>query len=133
MLVTLIGADELERIGAESLRRTCADLGLAWAHCPIADMQVPRAPFELAWGTFSPEVHLRLDSAETVVLHCRAGLGRTGTIAARILVERGIDAGAAIALVRKYRPGAIETPEQEAWVRALPPGRRADDSRGTRA
>lgn len=126
MLVTLIAAEELGRIGAEPLRQACADLRLAWAHCPITDMQVPLEPFEHAWAYVGPEVHRRLDRGETVALHCRAGLGRTGTIAARILIERGTEAGAAIALVRRYRPGAIETPEQEAWVRALPQRRRAD-------
>jgi ADP-ribosyl-[dinitrogen reductase] hydrolase len=49
-------------------------------------------------------------------MHCYAGLGRTGTIAARLLVEHGMRPDVAIAQVRKIRPGSIETLEQEDYV-----------------
>ena len=49
-------------------------------------------------------------------MHCYAGLGRTGTVAARLLVEHGMAPAEAIALVRKIRPGSIETDEQERYV-----------------
>jgi ADP-ribosyl-[dinitrogen reductase] hydrolase len=47
----------------------------------------------------------------------------TGTIAARLLAELGVPAAEAVRRVRKARPGAIETAEQEGHalaVRALP-------------
>ena len=52
-----------------------------------------------------------------VLLHCRAGLGRTGMIAARLLVELGTPPDAAIVSVRAARTGAIETRAQERHVR----------------
>jgi ADP-ribosyl-[dinitrogen reductase] hydrolase len=51
-----------------------------------------------------------------VLVHCRGGLGRAGTIAARLLVELGMEPTKAIASVRGVRPGAIETSEQERFV-----------------
>jgi ADP-ribosyl-[dinitrogen reductase] hydrolase len=51
-----------------------------------------------------------------VLLHCRGGLGRSGTIAARLLVELGENPRVAIDRVRRARHGAIETPAQEAHV-----------------
>ena len=41
-------------------------------------------------------------------------------IAARLLVETGVDPEAAMERVRSVRPGAIETDEQEEWVRTGP-------------
>ena len=51
-----------------------------------------------------------------MLLHCRGGIGRTGTIAARLLVEFGFKPADAIALVRRTRPGTIETSAQEQYV-----------------
>jgi ADP-ribosyl-[dinitrogen reductase] hydrolase len=64
-------------------------------------------------------VQRRLDLGENVVLHCLGGLGRSGMIAARVLVERGLAPAAAITAVRAARPGAIETAQQEAYVLGL--------------
>src|SRR5260370_28682872 len=47
-----------------------------------------------------------------VAIHCGAGLGRTGTMLACYFVKKGMSAPAAIAHVRRIRPGSIETPEQ---------------------
>lgn len=124
MLVTLIAWTELERIGADALHAACAALQIEWAHCPIHDMQVPGRAFEQAWSVTRDRVHERLDAGQLVTLHCRAGYGRTGTIAAQVLRERSVAAAEAIALVRRHRPGTIETVEQEAYVWALPDGAR---------
>ena len=126
MLVTLVAWIELERIGADALHAACAALKIEWAHCPIHDLQIPGSAFEQAWSVTRGRVHERLDAGELVTLHCRAGYGRTGTIAAQVLRERNIAAAEAIALVRRYRPGTIETIEQEAYVWALPGGVRSE-------
>ena len=56
----------------------------------------------------------------SVFIHCRGGLGRAGTVAARLLIELGeADAAIAIARVREVRPGAIETTAQENHLHEL--------------
>jgi ADP-ribosyl-[dinitrogen reductase] hydrolase len=55
---------------------------------------------------------------KNVVVHCRGGLGRTGTVAACVLVALGRHtAEDAIETVRKARRGTIQTNEQEGFVR----------------
>lgn len=51
-----------------------------------------------------------------VAVHCMAGLGRTGTILACFLAAREMPANNAIIIIREWRPGSIETFEQEAVV-----------------
>ncbi|HHC73476.1 MAG TPA: hypothetical protein ENK78_00180 [Thiothrix sp.] len=57
-----------------------------------------------------------LDEGQTVVVHCFAGLGRAGTIAACVLVAYGHRASDAVKFVRQYRKGAVQTQAQAAFV-----------------
>jgi hypothetical protein len=53
----------------------------------------------------------------TVEVGCFGGLGRTGTMLACMAVLAGVSGDAAVQWVRdNYRPSAVETEEQEAWV-----------------
>ena len=87
-------------------------------HWPIADYQVPDAAFEAAWPVRSAQLRSLLACGGRVVIHCKGGLGRAGTIAARLLVENGTAPVEAVAAVRAVRPHAIETAAQERWVAA---------------
>ncbi|MDD4029531.1 MAG: nucleoside triphosphate pyrophosphohydrolase [Caldisericia bacterium] len=51
-----------------------------------------------------------------VYMHCMGGFGRAGTMAACYLMMQGETAAGAIKKVRKLRPGAIETKEQEIFI-----------------
>ena len=57
-----------------------------------------------------------LKPGNKILIHCRGGLGRTGTIAARLLVDLGIEPNRAIDIVRGCRVGAIENSYQEQWI-----------------
>ncbi len=94
---------------------------MEWHHAPIVDMAVPGPAFEAAWPALSARLRGLTARGGRVLVHCRGGLGRAGMIAARLLVEDGMDPAAAIAAVRAVRPGAIETRAQERWVEAGQP------------
>jgi atypical dual specificity phosphatase len=84
--------------------------GLAHYHFPTPDM-APPTQNQLVDLCRTLEPGLRAN--EGVVLHCKGGLGRTGTALAAILVWFGDSAEAAIARVRAAKPLAIQTPAQQ--------------------
>jgi len=61
-------------------------------------------------------IHFYLEKNMPVAVHCIAGLGRTGTILACYLVREAMSAGEAITAIRRWRPGSIETLDQEAVI-----------------
>ena len=117
-VVTLIEDHEFRLLGIDTLGEQVGRLAMQWVHLPIRDVDVPDIRFESAWTTEGPALHRRIDNGERVLIHCRGGLGRTGLVAAMILVERGTEPREAIRRVREVRPHAVETTEQERYVLA---------------
>lgn len=119
ILVSLMEAEEMREYGVHEIPQRARKLGLQHVHLPIADMHVPEQEFEQVWRQAGPLLHRELQRGARIVLHCYAGLGRTGTIAARMLVESGLTPAEAIRSVRAARPGAIQTRMQELHVHSL--------------
>jgi ADP-ribosyl-[dinitrogen reductase] hydrolase len=115
-IVTLIEDHEFVMLGVKTLGRDVRALGMDWRHLPIVDVSIPDRRFEDAWLLDGPKLHARLDAGERILIHCRGGLGRTGLVAGRILVERGCDPQVAIRRIREVRPHAVETLAQERYV-----------------
>ena len=116
-VVTLVEADELVALRVENMGAAVAARGMRWFHLPVPDVTAPGAAFEAAWSDAGLVLLNMLQNGRDVFVHCKGGLGRAGTVAARLLVELGVEPDQAIAEVRAARPGAIQVPEQEAYVR----------------
>ncbi|WP_372922954.1 ADP-ribosylglycohydrolase family protein, partial [Roseovarius sp.] len=115
-VVTLIEDSEFELLSVTGLGDPARASGMDWHHFPIPDLDVPTPKAMEDWRELSPRLHRILENGGRVLVHCRGGLGRAGTIAALLLVERGRPAGEAMTLVRATRPGSIETGGQERLV-----------------
>ena len=89
------------------------EFGFEYKHIPIPDFSTPTLEQIEEFVTF---VNNLLSSKKKIVVHCEAGIGRTGTMLACYLVSEGYNAENAISEVRKRRPGSIETMEQEDTV-----------------
>lgn len=92
---------------------------------PIPDGQAPGSMAEMI--RILQEIREARATADVAVA-CMGGVGRTGTVAACALVEGGMAADDAIATVRAVRhPTAVETAEQERFVRLFRAERQAGD------
>ena len=119
-LVTLMESHELEALHVPTLGDVAETTGLDWLHLPIRDVSIPDKRFEHRWPPVSTQLIDKLGRDESIVIHCKGGLGRTGLVAAVLLVHQGMSPDSALLKVREARPGAIETREQEDYLHGHP-------------
>jgi hypothetical protein len=128
--MAMVGFPDGTRIRASSISDRCVDdpertFGLyldarwdpTWPAIVVAweDFRLPENP-ELA-ATQIAGAFGRAQRGELVEVGCLGGSGRTGTVLACMAVLAGVPAAEAVSWVRAaYRPGAVETAAQEAWV-----------------
>lgn len=115
-VITLMPSAELSANGVEDMAALCSARGLAWYPLPVADEQVPQSDFDAAWAAHAAAILKRLDAGETLAIHCKGGSGRTGLIAARVLIARGIAREDAVRAVQALRPKAIQHPSHQDWI-----------------
>lgn len=117
-VVSLLDTVELKRLGAKNLPHHLALHAIDWHQLPVVDFGVPTQAVTSHWQRLLPHLTHVLQSGN-ILIHCAHGKGRTGTLAATLFKAWGWSAEAAIARVREYRPGAIETHKQQAYVEAF--------------
>jgi hypothetical protein len=70
---------------------------------PIPDVHAPTLRPAIA---FLDELQTRLAAGERLIMHCGAGIGRAGTMAAALLVRMGQPLSEALSIVAAHRPMA---------------------------
>lgn len=117
-LVCLVEEHELERLeppeSSEMRQWAVERRGMQFLHEPIVDFDAPT--LEQIHGTLA-FVEQGLGAGGRVIVHCWAGLGRAGTMAACLLIKRGMNAHDAIATVRYVRRGAIQSVPQVQMIK----------------
>jgi protein-tyrosine phosphatase len=115
-LVLLVEDGELRRWGDPSIVEAAAERGIGVERRPMPDGSPPASLDEM--DAILASIAAERERGDVAVA-CMGGVGRTGVVAASALVAAGWSAGEAIGRVRVVRhPEAVETPAQEAFVRA---------------
>jgi protein-tyrosine phosphatase len=118
VVVSLLTAEEVEELCLELEPVLCRAEGIEFLTFPIDDRDVPSNEQDAC--DFVRTLHQRVAQGRSVVIHCRAGIGRSATIAALVMAAHGILAEDAFRQVGDARGCAVpDTSDQKAWAVAV--------------
>ncbi len=114
-VVSLLEPQEADSLGLKDEARFCQEIGLDYLSFPIPDRETPvsqKSTMELV-----QKLDKKLETGETIGVHCRQGIGRAPLIAACLLIETGVDVKKALQRIRVARRFEVpETLEQLEWI-----------------
>lgn len=114
-VLSLLSSDEEHTLGLDDELDTVRAQDMDFISLPIPDRKVPGSETELA--SVLERVNAKLSAGKNVLVHCRQGVGRTGLVAACLLVRKGMDPSAAVEIVSAARGVPVpETTEQRQWI-----------------
>ncbi|PSW07173.1 dual specificity protein phosphatase family protein [Photobacterium lipolyticum] len=118
-VLTGLQPSDLPSDGLQKLTQECEALGLKWYHLPIEDDCAPGEEFNANWPEVSQAAQNMLDNGDSLAIHCMGGSGRTGLIAAHLMLERGMDLEAIISQIQALRPGAFTREAHIDYIQAF--------------
>jgi len=114
-VVSLLEPDEVHELGLDKEASLCCDKLMTFISFPIPDRQVPASLSEVR--RLVGDLHDVIAAGKSVAVHCRAGIGRSGLIAASILKTFGLNGSAAFTMIAAARGVSVpDTAEQHDWV-----------------
>lgn len=121
-VVSLLEPQEVRDLDLANEEALCIASSVKFISFPIPDRGVPNNVFEFAGLVATIERSLR--SGESVAIHCRAGIGRSGLLGACVLGTFGIESNTAFGMLSRARGVTVpDTDAQATWVREYARGR----------
>ena len=116
VVASLLERKELAALQVANLFEIIKKHKFSHYYFPIKDKSIPKNKVQL--HRFLDYLCDEIYRDKNILIHCNAGLGRSGLIAALLCKKLGI-VEEPISFIRQYRPGAIETKEQEKLISLL--------------
>jgi protein-tyrosine phosphatase len=118
VMVSLLEPNEVTELGLAREGESAASNGIGFRSFPVPDRGVPSSTQDAI--ALLKDIVKALDNGKTVAVHCRQGVGRSGLIAAGVLMISGLNAKTAIEVVGTARGETVpETAAQHRWLERL--------------
>jgi len=116
-VVSLLEPSEAKDLELSDEGKACETQNISFVSHPIADRGVPSVPAK--FGSLVRDLADQVRNGKAVVVHCRAGIGRSGLLAAAVLAELGHPMQDAFPAVSRARRVQVpDTSDQEKWLLA---------------
>ncbi|MEX1200160.1 MAG: protein phosphatase [Methylophaga sp.] len=106
-LVTAMPLEELALNGVDALPQVSQSLGIKWIHLPVEDDKSPEQLFTTQLQQHKAGLLGLIKDKATIAIHCKGGSGRTGLIAAVLLLESGENWQNVKSQIQSIRPKAL--------------------------
>jgi protein-tyrosine phosphatase len=117
VLVSLLSDEEIAESGLAGEQATAEAAGLTFLQLQTSDLHVPERDDVLAMAR---TLRSRLDEGASVVVHCHAGIGRSSTLAAAVLLLEGLPPDRAWNQITAARGVQVpDTPAQRQFIETL--------------
>lgn len=118
IIVSLLTPAEITELELAEEEQRCQTQGIQFLSFPIPDRGVPASRQTIT--DLIETLMKALASGKSIAVHCRQGIGRSGIIAALLLISTGEEPEAALAHVSQARGCPVpDTPEQANWVKGF--------------
>ncbi|MBL8222267.1 MAG: dual specificity protein phosphatase family protein [Bryobacterales bacterium] len=118
LIVSLLEPNEEEQLGLTAEASAARARNMKFTSFPIPDRDTPSSLRDTL--ALLADIEAALRSGINVAVHCRQGVGRSGLIAAGVLITSGMSPNDAVRIVSAARGVTVpETEEQVAWIRNL--------------
>ena len=115
VVVSLLEVPEVRELDLASEESLCMGQGMQYLSFPVADREVPSSL--VSTYALAEKLARALRQDQGVVIHCRAGIGRSGLMAACVLLRLGFAYEQVFPLLTQARGLAVpDTAAQEKWV-----------------
>lgn len=111
-VITMMTMAELTEKQADTIPSLCAELHMDWYHLPVEDSCAPEEPFAQAFAQQKAILLGLVETGATMVIHCHGGSGRTGMMAAILMLELGYAPAQVKSQIQLIRPKSLTSPVQ---------------------
>ena len=119
VVVSLLEKDEEAELELSHEGDVAQSKGVQFISFPIPDRGVPASTKDAL--ALLGRIAAALAEGKNVAIHCRQGIGRSGLLAAGVLMASGTSVDKALAIVSAARGLTVpETPAQHEWIKHLP-------------